>query len=184
MIGYPPRAPHEGYPQQAYGHDSYGSHQAQDQHSQYTAPPPQNFPGTGLPSGWIQQWDANSQRYFYVETSTGRTQWDPPYAAPPSHDYGQQTAMYGKSHESAGYGPPAAHGYEMQSSEPHKEKDGHGGLLAKLGALAVGGVGGAAGAHAMSTRILCIHRGCWLIVACRRALLGQWASFARAALFM
>ncbi|KAG0055986.1 hypothetical protein BGZ83_006753 [Gryganskiella cystojenkinii] len=45
-----------------------------------------------LPAGWISQYDANHKRYFYVETASGKTQWEdprataapPPYSAAPS----------------------------------------------------------------------------------------------------
>lgn len=31
-----------------------------------------------LPPGWAAEWDANNQRYLYIETATGRTQWEIP----------------------------------------------------------------------------------------------------------
>jgi hypothetical protein len=31
-----------------------------------------------LLSGWVQQWDTNTQRVYYLEQVTGRTQWVPP----------------------------------------------------------------------------------------------------------
>ncbi|EGN92871.1 hypothetical protein SERLA73DRAFT_127142 [Serpula lacrymans var. lacrymans S7.3] len=34
-----------------------------------------------LPAGWAAEWDASNQRYLYIETLTGRTQWDPPIQA-------------------------------------------------------------------------------------------------------
>jgi hypothetical protein len=40
-----------------------------------------NFPlssGPQLPPGWISHWDPSSQRTYYVEQATGRTQWEPP----------------------------------------------------------------------------------------------------------
>lgn len=30
------------------------------------------------PPGWTAHLDANANRYYYVETATGKTQWDPP----------------------------------------------------------------------------------------------------------
>lgn len=55
------------------------------------APPP-------LPPGWIAQWDAVSGKYYFVQLSTGVSQWDTPTEsaptgldtpAPPSeHPYG------------------------------------------------------------------------------------------------
>lgn len=35
------------------------------------APPP-------LPMGWIAQWDGNSKKYYYVQLSTGVSQWETP----------------------------------------------------------------------------------------------------------
>jgi hypothetical protein len=41
------------------------------------APPP-------LPPGWIPQWDGSSQKYYYVQLSTGVSQWDIPTEAAPA----------------------------------------------------------------------------------------------------
>ncbi|KAJ3529818.1 hypothetical protein NMY22_g8837 [Coprinellus aureogranulatus] len=35
-------------------------------------------PAQQLPPGWAAEWDANNQRYLFIETATGRTQWEPP----------------------------------------------------------------------------------------------------------
>ncbi|KAI8616199.1 hypothetical protein BC830DRAFT_1168006 [Chytriomyces sp. MP71] len=35
-----------------------------------------------LPPGWLAQWGQKNGLIFYVETATGRTQWDPPVSAP------------------------------------------------------------------------------------------------------
>ncbi|KAF6764239.1 CPII coat sec24 protein [Ephemerocybe angulata] len=35
-------------------------------------------PAQQLPQGWEAEWDANNQRYLFIETATGRTQWEPP----------------------------------------------------------------------------------------------------------
>jgi hypothetical protein len=37
--------------------------------------PPQGSPA---PNGWSQQFDPQSQRWYYIEQSTRRSQWDPP----------------------------------------------------------------------------------------------------------
>lgn len=42
-----------------------------------TQAPPQ------LPAGWIAQWDANSKKYYYVQISTGQSQWEVPTSAAP-----------------------------------------------------------------------------------------------------
>lgn len=112
-----------------YGGDSYGQHQqyggapppsgyGQPPYSGYNSPPPHQqpygAPPSGppgephLPPGWIKQWDHNSQRYYYVEQATGRTQWDAPqgynYSSPPPPSHG-------------GYAPPPSGpgGYHDQS---------------------------------------------------------------------
>jgi hypothetical protein len=40
------------------------------------APPP-------LPAGWIAQWDASSRKYYFVQLSTGASQWETPTEAAP-----------------------------------------------------------------------------------------------------
>ncbi|KDR80013.1 hypothetical protein GALMADRAFT_222930 [Galerina marginata CBS 339.88] len=39
-------------------------------------------PAEQLPPGWAAEWDATHQRYLFIETNTGHTQWEPPAAAP------------------------------------------------------------------------------------------------------
>ena len=34
-----------------------------------------------LPAGWIAQWDGASKKYYYVQLSTGASQWDQPTEA-------------------------------------------------------------------------------------------------------
>lgn len=43
-------------------------------------PPQQNYgqPPYSPPAGWSQHWDQGSQRYYYIERATGRSQWEPP----------------------------------------------------------------------------------------------------------
>lgn len=36
-----------------------------------------------LPSGWIAQWDGNSKKYYFVQLSTGISQWETPTQAAP-----------------------------------------------------------------------------------------------------
>lgn len=125
---------------------------AYDPHSQsqYGAPPPGGPPPTSappLPPGWIAQWDANSNRYYYLEQATGRTQWDIPhggYGGPPPGP-----PAYG-GYPPSGSGPPptgyGGGGYPVE--EQHKEK---GGIMGKLkGAAAGGAIGGLLGHGATS----------------------------------
>ena len=85
----------------------------------YGAPPP-------MPPGWLAQWDQNSQRWYYVDQSTGRTQWDPPAGAPPpqgpyappAHDaHGASSGYYQGA--PAGYG---AHGVPQGGHGGHDER--------------------------------------------------------------
>lgn len=96
---------------------------------------------------WIQQWDANSQRYFYVEQATGRTQWEPPaFSPPPGGAFSPPPAPYG----APGYGAPGyGHGHEGDrgygsdykgDKKKDKDKSNTGKLVA---AGAVGAIGGA-----------------------------------------
>lgn len=57
------------------------------------APPP-------LPAGWIAQWDAASKRYYFVQLSTGKSQWETPTEAAPT---GVATPGAGTDHP---YGAP------------------------------------------------------------------------------
>jgi hypothetical protein len=118
------------------------------------APPP-------MPPGWVQQWDQNSQRWYYLEQATGRTQWDPPlnlppgpyappptgapYQAPVGHD---ERGLFGNTHGHQGHN--YTHGAAVNEKEKKKDKDGHSNAM-----LAAAGIGGiAAGAwigHELST---------------------------------
>lgn len=53
-----------------------------------------------LPPGWIAQWDGNSKKYYYVQLSTGVSQWDTPTDAAP---VGGGTPAAGTDHP---YGVP------------------------------------------------------------------------------
>lgn len=49
----------------------------------YGSPAPQNYgrpqpQGPMAPSGWAQEFDLQSQRWYYIEQATGRAQWEPP----------------------------------------------------------------------------------------------------------
>jgi hypothetical protein len=47
-----------------------------DQEGPSYAPPP-------LPEGWIAQWDGMSRKYYFVQLSTGASQWETPTHAAP-----------------------------------------------------------------------------------------------------
>jgi hypothetical protein len=59
------------------------------------APPP-------LPGGWIAQWDGMSRKYYFVQLSTGASQWDTPTHAAPTGPTPQPTPQ-GVEHP---YGTP------------------------------------------------------------------------------
>jgi hypothetical protein len=143
--GYPPQG--QGYPPQGYPqHQPYGQAPTPvGPPAPYGAPPP-------MPPGWTQQWDQNSQRWFYIEQATGRTQWDPPshlppgpYAPPaagapymPQQGYDER-GLFGNTHGHQG------HDYTQSgaaTNEAEKKKSGH--STAMLAAAGVGGI--AAGA--------------------------------------
>ncbi|KAF7795675.1 hypothetical protein EIP86_006840 [Pleurotus ostreatoroseus] len=88
-------------------------------------------PAQQLPPGWTAEWDAANQRYVFIETATGRSQWEPPMGPanspdptiapsgtpPPAHHHkrrqyaaGQTQAYYGAQEAMAGpgYAAPAA----------------------------------------------------------------------------
>lgn len=125
-----------------------------------------------MPPGWHAQFDQNSQRWYYVEQATGRTQWDPPahmpppqgpFAPPPTGGPGapygpgaghDERGLFGNTHNQGyaqgGHDPYAhgGHGYEETKGDKKDKKDkkdkdkGH--STAMLAAAGVGGL--AAGA--------------------------------------
>lgn len=152
------------YGQQPYGQQPQYSGQPQSQQqygaspSAYSGPPGQ----PPLPPGWIAQYDQSSQRWYFVEQTTGRTQWDPPsapysgYAPPPT---GPSDPYAGGRGQNAGPGAYNQYGGsdhdqnaqqyygDMKQTEEKSEKkassDKKNMLLAGAGGLALGGVAGA-----------------------------------------
>ena len=61
------------------------------------APPP-------LPEGWIAQWDGMSRKYYFVQLSTGASQWDTPTHPAPTDPTPQATPQGGLEHP---YGTPS-----------------------------------------------------------------------------
>ncbi|KAL8908265.1 MAG: hypothetical protein Q9171_005519 [Xanthocarpia ochracea] len=139
------------------------------QHQSYGAPPPSHVTSTSLPPlppGWIAQLDQNSQRYYYLEQATGRTQREfpppshggfAPPGAPPmgSHGYdscGQHGAPGGYYSQETKHIVEDAHGGgHSEKIEKKEKKSGNSGMLAAgAGGLAVGAVGGAMVGHAMA----------------------------------
>lgn len=96
-------------------------------------PPP--VPPPPLPLGWIQEWEPSLRRAYFVETATGRSQWESPMAD-------AEYARGGGPPESAGYyacppPPPPQDGGYYPPPEEKKKSSGMGKIIA-------GGVAGVA----------------------------------------
>lgn len=101
----PPRA-YSGYGQIP----DPGNQQHHHQHHRapsFGPPPPhqqQHFGGGGPPpppEGWRQEFDRQTQRWYYINLSTGRSQWEPPsYGQPPRADTfaGERSGRFSDDH--------------------------------------------------------------------------------------
>lgn len=70
------------YEQKKQGRD-YAEMHTSPTHRQHRPPRAQTFnnappQGPLAPKGWSQELDRQSQRWYYIEHATGRSQWDPP----------------------------------------------------------------------------------------------------------
>ncbi|KAH5647021.1 hypothetical protein HBI51_104550 [Parastagonospora nodorum] len=70
------------FEQKRQGRD-YAEMHSSPKHNQQRPPRAQTFnnapqQGPPAPRGWSQEYDPQSQRWYYIERSTGRAQWDPP----------------------------------------------------------------------------------------------------------
>ncbi|KAH9939470.1 protein transporter SEC24 [Amylocystis lapponica] len=89
-------------------------------------------PSQQLPPGWAAEWDPNNQRYLFIETATGRTQWEPPVGGPdlanptpsasppPAHSHGKRR-QYAAGQTQAYYGGAdgaAAPAYGAAAQQP------------------------------------------------------------------
>lgn len=127
---------------QQYGQPSYNN-----QGPPYAggAPPPgPPSMDPSLPPGWIKQFDSNSQRWYFVEQATGRTQWEPPMPLP--QNYGNQNPY-----------PAAGGGLQDPHYDSAPKAKGHGNMGAAAGGLAVGAVGGALMGHALGMSLVTLH---------------------------
>lgn len=149
--GAPPDQPSYGAPpgQQPYGsHDQ--SHYAPPGQAPY--PPPSQPSGPPCPPGWTAKWDQNAQRWYYVEHSTGRSQWEAPShgavggygeaGAGHAPQYGSHDATRGYGGHEGQHGYAGQHGYDSHGGE-HKEKKSSNALLYGAGGAAAGAIGGA-----------------------------------------
>jgi hypothetical protein len=70
------------YEQKRQGRDYAEVHSARHRHQQHPSraqtfnSAPQQ--GPAAPEGWSQEFDQRSQRWYYIEQETGRSQWEPP----------------------------------------------------------------------------------------------------------
>ncbi|KAB2579635.1 WW/Rsp5/WWP [Lasiodiplodia theobromae] len=61
-----------------------------------------------LPSGWIAQWDSSSRKYYYVQISTGVSQWDLPTSEAPAGPSRRPEQIPASACENAGIPDPAS----------------------------------------------------------------------------
>ncbi|KAJ9502595.1 hypothetical protein LTR96_005716 [Exophiala xenobiotica] len=148
-------------------------HPATDQHRDFDQnsniygqyPPYCQPPGPQLPPGWIAQWDGTSQRWYYLEQATGRTQWElwnvpPGGAGTPEFQQGYGHAMPAVPHMQ-GQGEHSREYYTDSGSGGQQKKGSgmRGKVAAGLGGAAIGAIAGHAlgdsdsddGAHAAPT---------------------------------
>jgi hypothetical protein len=88
-------APYAQQQQQSYPPQQRPTQQQYPQHQQ-------NY--SQLPPGWLQQFDQQSQRFYYVEQATGRTQWEVPQHPVPQQQYSAPPPPTGGAY--GGYQPP------------------------------------------------------------------------------
>ncbi|KAK6532514.1 hypothetical protein TWF281_006703 [Arthrobotrys megalospora] len=89
-------------------------------------------PNVGLPPGWIARWDQNTQHWYYVDTSTGRSVWErpvmqqmyaPPPQAPPQQPLGPPQTGYYAAGAGAGAGAAASYGASSSGGYDHHFDD-------------------------------------------------------------
>ncbi|KAG9545061.1 hypothetical protein KCU79_g16679, partial [Aureobasidium melanogenum] len=112
--GHPSSSPYGQPGPSPYGQPSpapYG------QHPPPSGPPPPQAGGQ-LPPGWVQQFDQQSQRFFYVNQATGQTQWEMPQHPVPQNQYSSPPPPTGGAY--GGYQPPQAQAqYGQPSPAPY-----------------------------------------------------------------
>lgn len=73
------------------------------------------------PAEWSQHWDHGSQRYYYIERMTGRSQWEPP--AHQFHQSPRPTSSHHQQRHSGEYSKPGMRPHS-NSSVSHMSRDG------------------------------------------------------------
>lgn len=154
----PPYGQPYGQPQPQYGQPQYGA--------PYSAPPPQvrppQTPPPPAPQGWYQEWEPSARRAFWVESSTGRTQWEQPQPYQPAYaGYDDGSRSVPPPGPQGGYyapplgAPPVPYDNRPNDYAPQGPQDGEkkkkesnaGKYAAAAGAGLALGVGGAYLAH-------------------------------------
>ncbi|PKX93405.1 WW domain protein [Aspergillus novofumigatus IBT 16806] len=100
-------------------------------------------PPPPLPHGWVQEWEPSLRRAYFVETATGRSQWETPMqdseharglGGPPPESAGYYASPPPPPPQDGGYYPPAG-----QYPPPEEKKKSSG-----VGKIIAGGVAGVA----------------------------------------
>lgn len=110
--------------------------------------PPQDKPP--IPSGWVPEWDQQYQRWYYHDTTTGRSKWEAPGYVQKHDERGVDSALAygnysgGDSHYSGDGGHYSGHGggeYGYKEEKREKKSSGYGGMmLGAAGGLVAGAV--------------------------------------------
>ena len=82
-------------------------------------PPAPSDPRQGLPPGWIAEWDAPDNRWFYVNQRTGERSWNRPPGGPPPPGATTYTQV-------SSTGPVRGPGYQYQQTQVVSQTAPHG----------------------------------------------------------
>ena len=126
------------------------------------APPP-------LPEGWIAQWDGMSKKYYYVQLSTGASQWETPTHAAPTGPTPQATPQGGLEHP---YGTPGQQELDIVTNPDGSQSIRHpdGTLEPYTTDRNLSGNIGVGLASLWSDRKLTL----WIIAICDESVIGRW----------
>ncbi|KZL77162.1 WW domain-containing protein [Colletotrichum tofieldiae] len=140
---YPSQAQPQSGPDHGYG--------SQPSYAQTPPPAPQSAaPPMAAPpvsSGWLVQWDTTNNRWFYVDQSSGRSQWEHPspptgpqggssYAPPPVPPHPTSDTRAFGGDQGHGYGSPAP---SYGGAAPYGGAPSYGGSPAPYGQPSYGG---------------------------------------------
>ncbi|RKU48518.1 hypothetical protein DL546_006622 [Coniochaeta pulveracea] len=107
-----------------------------------TYSPPADRPP--IPQGWVPEWDHRYQRWYYYDTTTGRSQWEAPGYGQPLEDRGAQPQAAHTQYVGGGGqydGHYSSHGDGQYGYGEEKKSRGHAGMiLGAAGGLVAGAV--------------------------------------------